>query len=56
MDSAELNQKHNNSRKMYQTVNQFKTVYQHRFSIIGIKKGELAMNRKGNAEIWNKIS
>jgi len=38
MESAELDQKHNNSRKMYQTVNQFKKGYQHKFSIIWIKK------------------
>jgi len=34
IESVEEDQKHNNSRKMYQTVNQCKKVYQHKFSII----------------------
>jgi len=35
---------------MYQTVNQFKKGYQHKFiSIITNKKGELAMNTKEKA-------
>ena len=55
MESAELDQKHNNSRKMYQTVNQFKKGYQHKFSIIWMKKRELAMNTKEKAEIWKNI-
>ena len=33
-------QKHNNTRKLYQTVNQFKKGYQHKFSIIRAKKKE----------------
>jgi len=41
---------------MYQTVNQFKKGYQHKFSIIRNKKGELAMNTKEKAEIWKKYS
>ena len=36
---------------MYQTVNQFKKGYQHKFGIIRNKKGELAMNTKEKAEI-----
>ena len=36
---------------MYQTVNQFKKRYQHKFSIIRNKKTELAMNTKEKAEI-----
>ena len=36
---------------MYQTVNQFKKGYHHKFSIIRNKKGELAMNTKEKAEI-----
>jgi len=32
--SIEEDQKHNNTRKMYQTVSQFKKGYQHKFSII----------------------
>ena len=39
---------------MYQTVNQFKKGYQHKFSIIRNKKGELAMNTKEKAEIWKE--
>jgi len=38
IESVEEYQKHNNTRKMYQTVNQFKRGYQHKFSIIGTKK------------------
>jgi len=47
-------QQHNNARKMYQTVNQFKKGYQHKFSIIRNKKGELAMNIKEKAETWKE--
>jgi len=39
---------------MYQRVNQFKKGYQHTFSIIRNKKGELAMNTKEKAEIWKE--
>jgi len=39
---------------MYQTVNQFKKGYQHKFSIIRNKKGELTMNIKEKAEIWKE--
>jgi len=39
---------------MYQTVNQFKKGYQHKFSIIRNTKGELAMNSKEKAEIWKE--
>ena len=38
IESIEEDQKHNNTRKMYQTVNQFKKGYQHKFSIIRNKK------------------
>ena len=41
---TEEDQKHNNTRKMYQTVNQIKEGYQIKFSIIRNKKGELEMN------------
>jgi len=54
IESIEEDQKRNNTRKMYQTVNQIKKGYQHRFSIIRNKKGELAMNTKENAEIWKE--
>ena len=53
-ESTEKDQKHNNIRKMYQTVNQLKKRYQHKFSIIRNKKGELAMNTKEKAEIWKE--
>jgi len=55
-DSTEEYQKHNNTRKMYQTVNQFKKGYQHKFSIIRNKKVELAMNTKEKAEICKENS
>jgi len=54
IESIDEDQKHNNTRKMYQTGNQFKKGYQHKFSIIRSKKGELAMNTKEKAEIWKE--
>jgi hypothetical protein len=51
IESIQADQQHNKRRKMYQTVNQFKKVYQHKFSIIRNKKEELAMNTKEKAEI-----
>ena len=39
---------------MYQTVGQFKKIYQPKFSIIRNKKGELAMHTKEKAEIWKE--
>ena len=53
-ESTEEDQKHNNTKKMYQTVNQFKKGYQHKFSIIRNKKGEMAMNTKEKAEMWKE--
>ena len=53
-ESIVEDQKHNNTRKMYRTVNQFKKGYQHKFSIIRIKKGEMVMNTKEKAEIWKE--
>jgi hypothetical protein len=52
--SIEENQKHNNTRKMYQTVKQFKRGYQQKFSIIRNGKGELAINTNEKAEIWKE--
>ena len=46
-------QKHNSTRKLYETVNQFKKGYQHKFSIIRNKKGELAINTR-EKEIWKE--
>jgi len=51
IESIEEDEKHNNMRNMYQTINQFKKGYQHKFSIIRNKKGELVMNTKEKAEI-----
>jgi len=42
-------QKHNNTRKMYQIICQFKKGYQHKLSIIRNNRGELAMNAKEKA-------
>jgi len=39
---------------MYQTANQFKKGYQHKFSIIRNKKGKLAMNTKEKAKMWKE--
>jgi len=52
-ESTEEDQKHNNTRKMKQIVNQFKKGYQHKFIIIRNKK-ESAMNTKDKAEIWKE--
>jgi hypothetical protein len=41
---------------MYQTINQFKNGYQHKFSIIRNKKREVAMNTKEKAEIWKEYA
>ena len=53
-ESIAEDQKHNNTGKMYQRVNQFKKGYQHTFSIIRNKKGELAMNTREKTEIWKE--
>ena len=39
---------------MYQTINQFKKGYQHKFNMIRNKKGEMARNTKQTAEIWKE--
>ena len=44
MESIDEDLKHKNTRKRYQ----------HKFSIIRIKKGELAMNTKEKAEKWKE--
>jgi len=51
IESIEEEQKYNNMRKMYQTINQFKKGSQHTLNMIRNKKGELAMNTKETAEI-----
>ena len=54
IESIEDNQKCNNTRKMYHTVNQFKKGYQHKFSITRNKRRELAMDTKEKAELWKE--
>jgi len=54
IESIEEDQQNNNTRKMYETVNQFKKGYQHKFSVIRNKKGELAVNTKEKAEMWKE--
>ena len=49
-------QKHYNTRKMYQTINQFKKGYQHKFDMIKNKKGEQSTNTKERTEIWKEYS
>ena len=39
---------------MYQTINEFKKGYQHKFNMIRNNKRELAMNIKERAEIWKE--
>jgi hypothetical protein len=56
IESIEEDQKQNNTRKMYQTISQFKKGYQHKFNAIRNKKGELVMNKKEEAEIWKEHS
>ena len=43
-----------NTRKMYQTINEFKKGYQHKFNMSRNKDRELAMNTKDRAEIWKE--
>jgi protein subunit release factor B len=52
--SVAEDQKHNNTRKMYQTINQFNKAYQHKFNMIRDKKGELAMDKKEKAGKWKE--
>jgi len=51
IESTEEDHKYNNTRNMYQTINQFNKGYQHKFNMIRNKKGELAMSTKERAEI-----
>ena len=39
---------------MFQTINQFKKGYQHKFKMIRNKKGELLMNTTERADIWKE--
>ena len=57
-ESIEEDQKYNNIRKMYQTINEFKKGYQHKFTMIRNKKKrkEMAMNTKETAEIQKEYS
>jgi len=40
IESIEEDRKQNNTRKMYQTINEFKKGYQHKFNIIRNIKGD----------------
>jgi len=51
---TEEDQNNNNTRKMYQTINQFKKGCQHKFNMIRNKKGDMTMNTKETAEIWKE--
>jgi len=53
-ESTEEDKKYNNTRKMYQTINQFKKGHQHKFNTIMNKAGEMAMNTKERAERWKE--
>ena len=55
MESIEEDQKHNNTRKMYQTVNQFKKGYQHKFSIIRNQKRRNGNEYKGESRNVERI-
>jgi len=39
---------------MFETVNQFKKGYRHKFNMIRNKKQEFTMNTKEKAEIWKE--
>ena len=54
IESIEKDQKCNNTRRMYQTINQLKKGYQHKFNMNRNKWGEMAMNTKDSAEIWKE--
>ena len=53
-ESTEEDQNYNNTRKMYQTINQLKKGCQHKFNMIRNKSGEMAMNSKEKTEIWKE--
>ena len=55
IESTEKDQKHSNTRKMYQTVNQFQKGYQHKFSIIRNKKGRIGNEYKGESKDMERI-
>jgi len=55
IESIEEDQKCNNTREMYQTVNQFKKGYQHKFSIIRNKKGRISNEYKGEGRNMERI-
>jgi len=54
-ESIEEDQRHNNTRKMYETVNQFKKGYQHKFSIIRNKKRRIGNEYKGESRNVERI-
>jgi len=55
MESIEEDEKHSNTRKMYQTVNQFKEGYQHKFGIIRNQKRRIGNEYKGESRNMERI-
>jgi len=55
IESVEEDQKHNNTRKMYQAINQLKKGYQHKFSIIGNKKRRIGNEYKRESRNMGRI-
>ena len=55
IESIEEDKNRNNRRKMYQTVNQFKKGYQHKFSIIKNKKRRIGNEYKGESRNMERI-
>jgi hypothetical protein len=47
-------QKHNKTRKVYQTINHCKKGYLHKLNAIRNKKRKLAMNKQEKAETWKE--
>jgi len=54
-ESTEDGQKHYNTRKIYQTVNQYKKGYQHKFTVIRNKKRRIGMDYKGESRNMERI-
>jgi hypothetical protein len=50
-----VDQKHNNTRKMYQIINQLKKGYQHKFNVIRNKKRRISIGQKRKQKYGKKI-
>jgi len=48
-------QKYNNTRKMYQTINQFKRGYQHKFNMIRYKKRRIGNEYKRESRKMERV-